>query len=361
MCKGKGIFLSVLGPLPNPSALETPAIFRQFASAHRHLAELKGAAGTIPNESILIDTLSLQEAKDSSEIENIITTEDEVFQGDRASENFPNIATKEVHSYAAALKFGFERVRTQKFLRQGDVLDLQQILISTRPGFRAEKGTVLRNQETGKVAYEPPQEKAEIERLMANFLEYFHADNDPLDPMVRMAILHHQFESIHPFYDGNGRTGRILNLLHLVLHGLLDLPILYLSRHIVRNKGEYYTRLQDVRDKGAWDAWVHYILQAVEETARHTLTQVQGIRELMQGIKQRMRSELPKIYSQDLLNNLFRHPYTKIEFIERDLNVSRPTATKYLDDLVKVRIVRKTKVGRTNFYINDPLFTLLGS
>ena len=195
---------------------------------------------------------------------------------------------------------------------------------------------------------------------MDNFVQHLNRDEpgDP-DPLIRMAVLHYQFESIHPFYDGNGRTGRILNLLHLVLHGLLDLPVLYLSRYIVRNKVDYYSGLQAVRDSGAWEAWILYMLRGVEETARDTLQRVGEIRTLMQGAKQKLRGELPKIYSQDLLNNLFRHPYTKIEFIERDLGVSRPTAIKYLDALVRIKLVRKTKLGRTNFYINDPLFDLL--
>ena len=221
-------------------------------------------------------------------------------------------------------------------------------------------GTVLKNQQTGDVVYQPPQDPAEIQRLMANFLDHFHRDapDDP-DPLVRMAVLHYQFESIHPFYDGNGRTGRILNLLHLVLHGLLDLPVLYLSRYIVRHKPDYYRGLQAVREENAWEAWVIYMLTAVEETSRATLTKVRGIRDLMQTTKQRLRRDLPKIYSQELLNNLFRHPYTKIEFIERDLGVSRPTATKYLGALEAAGLVRKTKLGRTNFYVNESLFELL--
>lgn len=357
--------MSALQPLPLPAvvALETPAVLHQLVRAHRQLAELKGVACTIPNETILIDTLSLQEAKDSSAIENIITTEDEVLQGDAVSAQFPNIATKEVHSYASALKLGFARVRTQRFLRLDDILAIQSTLLESRTGLRTMPGTVLKNQETGAVIYEPPQDAEEIKHLMANFLEHFHREDEPdaPDPLVRMAVLHHQFESIHPFYDGNGRTGRILNLLHLVLHGLLDLPVLYLSRYIVRHKSEYYQRLQGARDAGGWEAWVLYILHAVEETSRQTISQVRGIRDLMQDTKQRLRAKLPKIYSQDLLNNLFRHPYTKIEFIERDLNVSRPTATKYLSDMNNAGFLRKTKVGRANFYINEPLFELLGS
>ena len=199
-----------------------------------------------------------------------------------------------------------------------------------------------------------------IQHHIGNFLEQFHQDEaSGIDPLVQMAVLHYQFESIHPFYDGNGRTGRILNLLHLVLHGLLDLPVLYLSRYIVRNKPDYYRGLQAVRDQDAWEAWILYMLRAVEETSRETLTKVRGIRDLMQSTKQRLRSDLPKLYSQDLLNNLFRHPYTKIEFIERDLEVSRPTATKYLAALEKSGFVRKMKLGRNSFYVNQALFDLL--
>ena len=251
-------------------------------------------------------------------------------------------------------------MRQQRFLRLADVLEIQAALEQNLAGLRKLSGTVLKNQQTGDVVYEPPQDPAEVERPMGNFLEHFHRDepSDP-DPLVRMAVLHYQFESIHPFYDGNGRTGRILNLLHLVLHGLLDLPVLYLSRYIVRHKPEYYRGLQAVREEDAWEDWVLYMLSAVEETSRETLTKVRGIRELMQTAKQRLRRELPKLYSQDLLNNLFRHPYTKIEFIQRDLGVSRPTATKYLAALETGGFVRKTKLGRTNFYINEALFALL--
>ena len=348
-------------PVSDSIVLETQAVLRQMARAHRALGELKGAAGTIPTELILIDTLALQEAKDSSAIENIITSDDELYQGDSASGQFPNAAAKEVHNYVAALKTGFERVRQQQFLRLDDVLSIQAALEENRAGLRKLPGTVLKNQQTGEVVYQPPQDPAEIERLMGNFLEHFHR-NEPsgIDPLVRMAVLHYQFESIHPFYDGNGRTGRILNLLHLVLHGLLDLPVLYLSRYIVRHKVDYYRGLQGVRESSAWEGWVLYMLRAVEETSIETLAKVRGIRDLMHETKQRLRRDLPKLYSQDLLNNLFRHPYTKIEFIERDLDVSRPTAVRYLGELEKSGLVRKTKLGRTNFYINEPLVSILG-
>ncbi len=346
-------------PVQPQLELETKAVLRQTARAHRALAELKGAAATIPNQTILIDTLGLQEAKDSSAIENIITTEDELFQGDVFANQFPTASAKEVHNYATALKIGFDRVR-QGFLRLDDVLAIQMAMEENRAGLRKLPGTVLKNAQTGEVVYEPPQDPAEVERLMANFLEYFHrSEADDPDPLIRMAVLHYQFESIHPFYDGNGRTGRILNLLHLVLHDLLELPVLYLSRYIVRNKADYYRGLQAVRENDAWENWLLYMMRAVEETSRDTLTRVQGIRNLMQETKNRLRDALPRLYSQDLLNNLFRHPYTKIEFIERDLGVSRPTAMKYLAELEGIGLVRKTRKGRSNFYVNEALFDLL--
>lgn len=350
-------------PFINIRALETPKILRQAARAHRQLAELKGAAGTIPNESILIDTLALQEAKDSSEIENIVTTQDELYRGDNLSSRYPSIAVKEVHNYAVALKIGFERIRSKRFLRLKDILEIQATLLDSRAGIRAIPGTVLKNQSTGEVIYTPPQNRDEIENLLSNFLEYYHLDDDAaeIDPLIRMAILHHQFESIHPFYDGNGRTGRILNLLFLTLHNLLDLPVLYLSRYIVGSKDSYYRLLQTARDSNEWEEWTDYLLKAIEETARQTLAQVKDIRNLMQATKQRLRSELPKLYSQDLLNNLFRHPYTKIEFIERDLGVSRPTAMKYLSQLTQKGFLEKVKIGRTNYYINQALYNLLSA
>ncbi len=351
-----------LSPLPLPPSvtLETTAILKQLAKTHRRLAELKGAAATIPNEAILINTLALQEAKDSSTIENIVTTDDELFQADAVLGDFKTAAAKEVHHYASALRIGFALVRREKIIRLNHILEVQAALVQNNAGLRKLPGTKLRNQQTKEVVYTPPQDAAEIERLMANFVDYLNRDepSDP-DPLVRMAILHHQFESIHPFLDGNGRTGRILNLLHLVLHGLLDIPVLYLSRYVVRNKEAYYRGLQAVRDDGAWEPWILYILQAVEVTSLETLQRVGEIKALMATTKQRLRGELPRIYSQDLLNNLFHHPYTKIEFVERDLTVSRPTATNYLKDLTRVGLVRKMKIGRTNYYVNDPLVEIL--
>ena len=347
-------------PVAKSVPLETKAVLRQCAKAHRFLEELKGVGGSIPNESILVDTLSLQEAKDSSAIENIITTQDELFRAEAGGDLLVGSATKEVQHYAEALKVGFQRVRGTGLIRLEDILEVQATLEQNRAGLRKLPGTVLKNQQTGEVVYEPPQDAAEVERLMDNLIAFLNdATLDDLDPLVKMAVIHYQFESIHPFYDGNGRTGRILNLLYLVTQGLLNIPILYLSRYIIQTKADYYSRLQAVRTAADWEGWLLYLIRGVEETAQDSIRRVIAIRSLMQKTKHAMRERFPKMYSQDLLNNLFQHPYTKIEFIERDLAVSRPTATKYLQQLAAAGMLKKLKLGRTNYFINEPLFTLL--
>ncbi len=350
--------MSMLPPLPlsNIAVLETKAVWAALTEAHRQLAELKGLCESLPNQGILLDTLSIQEAKDSSEIENIITTHDELyaFQEDSGG----TAAAKEVRHYVSALRTGYQAVRDSGLIRLETLLSVQAELEQNRAGLRKVPGTVLKNEATGQVIYEPPQDAAEVEALMANLIDFIHAD-DGLDPLLRMAITHHQFESIHPFYDGNGRTGRILNLLMLQREGLLDLPVLYLSRYITTTKPDYYRLLQTVRDENLWVEWCLYILRGVALTSRSAITLVKDFRDLMQKTKHDLRERLPKLYSQDLLNNLFRYPYTKIEFIERELGVSRPTASKYLEQLTAAGVVRKQKMGRSNFYINDPLYTLL--
>lgn len=336
--------------------LETRTVWTALTDAHRHLAELKGLCESLPNRGILLDTLGIQEAKDSSEIENIITTHDELYA--YQDESGATAAAKEVRHYVAALRTGYEAVQKSGLIRLETVLSVQSELERNRAGLRKLPGTVLKNEATGSVVYEPPQDAAEVESLMANLIDFIHAD-DGLDPLLRMAITHHQFESIHPFYDGNGRTGRILNLLILQRDGLLDLPVLYLSRYITTTKPDYYRLLQEVRDQELWVDWCLYMLRGVSVTSRSAITLVKAFRDLMQETKHDLRDRLPKIYSQDLLNNLFRHPYTKIEFIERDLGVSRPTASKYLEQIASAGLLRKQKMGRTNFFINDPLYRLL--
>lgn len=348
--------------LPLDIDLETKAIMKKTAAARSALAEMKGAALSIPNESILISTLSLQEAKDSSAIENIITTHDELFQSDFMTQNFKTLASKEVHNYAEALRWGFETVRKQGFLSNNHIINMQGAIEENRAGFRKVPGTELKNEQTGEVVYTPPQTHDEVVSLMTNLEEFINVSElIDWDPLVKMAVIHHQFESIHPFYDGNGRTGRIINILYLVKEGLLNLPILYLSRYINQNKSDYYRLLQKVRTENAWEAWVLYILEGVEQTSLQTIKLIDGIKAIMQKHKHKLRRDLPKIYSQDLLNNLFRHPYTKIEFVMADLAVSRPTATRYLDELTAINIVHKHKLGKDNYYVNHELYELLAN
>ncbi|MBU1101931.1 MAG: Fic family protein [Bacteroidetes bacterium] len=349
----------VVKPLPPNTELESKRILKKLSEAHRYLAELKGMAATIPNESILINTLALQEAKDSSAIENIITTHDELYKAMLFEEFSVNASAKEVGNYVEALKHGFQLVRHNKYLSSNHVLEIQKILEQNDAGFRKLPGTALVNQTTGKKVYSPPQNPQLIIDLMDNLVRFI---NDKavldVDPLVKMAIIHFQFESIHPFYDGNGRTGRILNIVYLVMNDLLDLPILYLSRYIIKHKSDYYRLLQNVRDNDNWEDWILYMLTGVEETAKETIGLIRSIRQTMLDYKHRIRHDLPKIYSQDLLNNLFRHPYTKIEFLMRDLNVSRITARRYLEQLVELGLLEKQKIWRTNFYINTPLYNL---
>lgn len=341
----------------DPARFETPAILKQLVAAHRRLAELKGIAASMPNQDILISTLGLQEAKDSSAIENIVTTHDELFRDAAALDTATSPAAKEVVRYNRALRVGFEAVRKCGLLIGNHILDIQAELEKNRPGYRKLPGTVLMDG-AGRVIYTPPSPEL-LPDLMGD-LDRFINDGAlfDADPLVKMALIHHQFESIHPFYDGNGRTGRIINVLYLVKEGLLDTPVLYLSRAIVHTKADYYRLLQSVRESGQWEEWVSYMLGAVERTAAEGITTIQAIKNLLLDYKHRIRAR-HKFYSQDLINNLFSHPYTKIEFVQHDLKVSRLTATKYLDRLVTDGFLRKRKLGRSNYYINEPLFKIL--
>jgi Fic family protein len=285
---------------------------------------------------------------------------DELFQSDAASKNFVTAAAKEVHIYANALRYGFERVSGEGLLTNNHILTMQSIIEENNAGFRKLPGTALKNEATGEVIYSPPQEPQEIITLMTNLEQFINDDTlCDWDSLTKMAVIHHQFESIHPFYNGNGRTGRIINILYLVKQGILKIPVLYLSRYINQNKADYYRLLQAVRIHGAWEEWVLFILDGVEETALQTIKLIEEIRLLMKVTKQKMRAELPKIYSQDLLNNLFRHPYTKIEFVSKELGCTRQTAAKYLDELVNTGLLIKLAIARENFYLNTQLYDLL--
>lgn len=348
--------LKPLAQAVTPARFETPAVLKKLIAANRQLAELKGVAASIPNQGILISTLGLQEAKESSAIENIVTTHDELFRG--GTPDAPgSSASKEVQRYAHALEAGFKTVREAGLLTSNCILDIQAVLEQNQPGYRKLPGTTLKDG-AGRVIYTPPSPER-LPDLMGD-LEQFINDSAwfDADPLVKMAIIHHQFESIHPFYDGNGRTGRIINVLYLVKEKLLDIPVLYLSRAIVHTKTDYYGKLQAVREHDTWEDWVLYMLDAVEKTAAESITTIQEIKLLLLEYKHRIRAK-HRFYSQDLINNLFSFPYTKIEFIQKDLGVSRLTATRYLDALTEDGLLHKRKLGRSNYYINEPLFRVL--
>ena len=349
---------SILSELPPAMELETKPVLKQALKAGRYLAELKGVSKTIPNQSILINTLPLLEAKDSSAIENIITTHDDLYKENLFGDFIINAAAKEVSNYSEALKTGFEQIKSRRLLTNNLLLEVQACIEKNQAGFRKLPGTELKNLQTGETVYTPPQSGDDVIRLMGNLEKVINNDDFmDIDHLIKMAVIHYQFESIHPFYDGNGRTGRILNILYLVYKGLLDLPVLYLSHYIIKNKNDYYRLLQSVRDNQNWEEWLIYMLKGVAETARDTITLIEDIRELMKDYKNRIRKQF-RFYSQDLLNNLFCHPYTKIEFLEKDISISRQTATKYLDELSQKGFLEKKKIGKYNFYVNRPLFNL---
>lgn len=345
--------------LPINVDLETKKVLKALPSAHAALAELKGIASTIPNQNILINTLALQEAKDSSAIENIITTHDDLYKSELNFGAINSLQAKEVQNYISALKKGFELISNTGLLTKNSILQIQGVLEDNKAGFRKLPGTALKNVATGETVYTPPQNYEEIKRLMSNLERYINEpEMQDCDPLIKMAVIHFQFESIHPFYDGNGRTGRIINILYLILEKLQTLPILYLSNYIIKHKPDYYRLLQNVRDDNSWEEWLLFMINAVEETSKDTINLIIKIKELMLSFKHRLRDDY-KFYSQDLLNNLFKHPYTKIEFVVNDLGVSRLTAANYLNKLAEDKILRKSKLGTGNYYINDELFNLL--
>ncbi|PKP43067.1 MAG: addiction module protein [Bacteroidetes bacterium HGW-Bacteroidetes-10] len=348
-----------LSELPLNIDFETKKVLKALPAAHAALAELKGVSATIPNQNILINTLGLQEAKDSSAIENIITTHDDLYKSGLELNTYRSQYAKEVQNYISALKKGYELVSGTGLLTNNNIIQIQAVLEENQAGFRKLPGTALKNALTGETIYTPPQNYDEIMRLMANLEQYINDSSiQDCDPLIKMAVIHFQFESIHPFYDGNGRTGRIINILYLIMQKLQSLPVLYLSNYIIKNKQDYYRLLQEVREKDSWEEWLLFMIKGVEQTAREIIELIIKIRELMLDYKHRLRDNY-KFYSQDLLNNLFKHPYTKIEFIVNDLGVSRLTAANYLNKLADDKMLRKEKLGTGNYYINTELFNLL--
>lgn len=346
--------------LPLPYDLETKHILKQVTKSHTALAELKGVCAIIPNENILIQTLVLQEARKSSEIENIVTTQDDLYASDVLQQDFKSPEAKEVHNYSHALLRGYETVKEHRLFLNKDIIQLYKDIEQVDTGFRSV--SVYLKDNAGRTIYTPPEKKDDIIQYMDNLEKFMNDDSkSDLDDLIKMAIIHHQFESIHPFHDGNGRSGRIINVLYLVQKGLLDLPILYLSRYINSYKQEYYRLLQAVQENpDMWQEWILFMLQGVEKTARETISLVHEIRNAMQETKNTIRSGLPShIYSQDLINALYLQPYTKIKYIATACNVSEQTASRYLEQLVDKNILSMYKYERENYYLNDTLIGIL--
>lgn len=346
---------AILNPLPPKADIESKAVLKQLARAHRALAELKGYLDTIPDKNMLINAITIKEAKDSSEIENIITTHDELFKA-MSLENYNNPAAKEVVWYRAALRRGYELVKEKQMITTDIIVEIQELIEKDRAGIRKLPGTVLKNALTGEVVHTPPGSEHEILTLMSNLEGYINNDSDNVDPLIKLAVIHYQFEAIHPFYDGNGRTGRIINVLYLVLKGLLNDPILYLSGFIMRNKMTYYRLLQEVSTKENWDEWVLFILEGIEQTAKKTFQLVKKINQVIPDTMEDIKKTLPHIYSEELAKLLFFELYIKISHIEKGLKVTRKTASGYLSELERCGFLESQKVGREKIYANKRLY-----
>lgn len=346
--------------LPPPGELETRAVLKKAIAANKALAELKGADELIPDQSLLIQTIGLQEAKLSSEIENIVTTNDELYRAFADEGQRTNPHTKEVLRYKDALWHGFRSIKQEnRPLSTRLFEELFQIIKGTSAGVRRTPGTKLANP-AGEIIYTPPEGETVIRDKLAN-LERFIYEETALDPLVKLAVMHYQFEAIHPFTDGNGRTGRIINILYLIEAGLLDIPVLYLSRHIIDYKSAYYTGLRQVTESRTWEPWLLYMLDAIEQTARATRERILSIRGLMHEGIERVKRDAPRVYSKELLELLFRQPYCKIRFLEEAGISQRKTASQYLRALEQIGMLAPVKAGREIYYLNTALLKLLVS
>lgn len=344
--------------IPPDKDIETKRVLKQLTRAHMALSELKGLANMIPNKNILINAVLINEAKDSSEIENIVTTHDELFKT-ITIDNYMSPTAKEVVNYRAALWHGYRLVSEKGMLTSNMLVEIQGLIILNRAGIRKQTGTVLKNEGTGEIVYTPPAGEQEILKLLTNLENYINNDDDETDPLVKLAVIHYQFEAIHPFYDGNGRTGRILNILYLVLKGLLDSPILYLSKYIIRNKSDYYRLLKEVTQQGKWEDWILYILKGIEETATETLKLVKEIDAFINQTAAAMKEELPDIYSRELVDLLFFEFYTKNSYLVDGLGIVRKTAYTYLQKLIDKGFLKEEKVGRHKIYFNEKLYQMV--
>ena len=345
--------------LPPKADLESKEILKKAIKANRSLAKLVGSGKQLPNQSILINSISLQEAKLSSEIENVLTTNDELYQAFASDKKITDANTKEVLHYQEALWEGFTLVKQRGILTTNLFVKLYNITKETDAGIRKLPGTKIANKITGEIIYTPPEGEGIILAKLKNLEEYVNLNSDDIDPLIVMAVMHYQFEAIHPFVDGNGRTGRIINILYLVKHNLLEIPILYLSKYILDHKKAYYNGLRNVTEKGEWREWVFYILDAIEQTASYTQQKIDSIATLMEETESLLKKKAPDIYSKELLEVLFRQPYCKRKFLEDAGIVKKKTAGVYLGELERVGLLKSAKVGKEKLYINRDLYDIL--
>ena len=345
--------------LPPKTELENVEILRMAISANKALAELKGIGASIPNQNILINSLTLQEAKHSSEIENVITTNDALYKAFSAKTNKIDVATKEVLYYRKALWEGFEHLKNKGLLTTNLFIKLVQTIKENQSGIRHTPGTKIANQRTGEVVYSPPEGEKIIRDKLSNFEKYLHEDSD-IDPLVKLAVLHYQFEAIHPFSDGNGRTGRIINILYLIQQNLLEFPVLYLSKYIIEHKSDYYTLLRNVTEKNEWHPWILYILAAIEQASDFTNKKIIDIRDLLESTLKLAKEKLPsRVYSKELIELLFYQPYCKGQFLVDAGIAQRQSAADYLKELEKIDILKTYKKGKEKLYLNVELYELL--
>lgn len=348
---------NALPDLPPHGDLESKAVLRRLATASRSLAELKGRTLSLPNPDILLSTIALSEAKDSSEIENIFTTHDELYRGLGLDSLGLSSHAKEVLHYRAALWTGAERIRKTPLITTNLCIELGQIINESNAGIRRIPGTRIANA-SNETIYTPPEGEDVIREKLAALERFANLDDDDLDPLIKAAMIHYQFEAIHPFHDGNGRTGRVIVILYLLASGLLHQPALYLSRYIIRHKADYYRLLRDVTEKNAWEPWLLYMLTAIEETAADTSHRILAITDLLESMAQSAKSGM-KGYSKDLIELLFQRPYCRTRHVEETLKVSRPTAATYLKQLERLGLVASTRSGRDVLYVNERLMALL--
>ena len=347
-----------LPALPPPvDQIETNQILKHCIKARVALAELKQAAELIPNSAVLVNALPLLEARASSEIENIVTTTDKLFEFADIAEDRADAATKEALRYRTALYEGTKMVQ-RRMLSTDMAIQICSTIKGLELDIRAESGTTLKNRMSGETIYTPPVGQQLLIDKLDNWADFMH-HNTEIDPLIRMAVQHYQFEAIHPFSDGNGRTGRILNILFLVEHGLLDSPILYLSRYIIQNKAPYYRLLTKVTQEQDWAPWILFILDGVEETCTWTTDKIKSIRELMEHTGQFVQKQLPKIYTRELVELLFKQPYCRIGNLVDNGIAKRQTASVYLKQLCDVGILREIKSGRENIFVHPKYIELL--